>query len=350
MKKGHKSYFTRRLLEWNQHFNTRIMPWKGVKNPYFIWLSEIILQQTRVDQGLAYYEKFIEKYPKVQDLAAAPEQEVFKLWEGLGYYSRCRNLIKTAKLITTEYNGKFPESYEELLKLPGVGPYTAAALSSFAFDAPYAVVDGNVFRVLSRFFGLHTPVDSNEGKKLFAALAADLLPDESAIYNQAIMDFGATVCVPTNPRCDVCPLQQKCTAFQNEWINILPVKGKKLIKQSRYFHFLIAEKRGKILLQKRTGNDVWKDLYQFPLIETNSHDHQPDFNVFGKFSKLIELEHRFKQALTHQNIHAKFYRGKFSDIKMPPNSVWVKVSDISDYPFPQIIIRLLKNEFSSVKH
>lgn len=326
------------------------MPWKGVKNPYFIWLSEIILQQTRVDQGLSYYKKFVEKYQEIHDLAVASEQEVFKLWEGLGYYSRCRNLIKTARIISSDYNGQFPTSYNDLLQLPGVGPYTAAAISSFAFNAPYAVVDGNVFRVLSRFFGIHTPVDSNEGKKLFATLAAELLPEESAIYNQAIMDFGATVCVPVNPRCDVCPLQLKCTAHQNNWINILPVKEKKMIRQNRFFHFLIVESRGKILLQKRTENDVWKDLYQFPVIELQNENHKPDFDVFGKPSDLMELGYRFKQALTHQNIHAKFFRGKFSDMKLPPNSLWVKVSDISKYPFPQIIIRLLKNEFSDVKH
>lgn len=340
-----ESYFSRQLLEWNLGSNNRIMPWKSEKNPYFIWLSEVILQQTRVDQGLSYYKKFVKKYPTVEKLACAKELDVFKLWEGLGYYNRCRNLMKTATIITEKYNGKFPKTYAELLELPGVGPYTAAAISSFAFNAPYSVLDGNVFRVLARFFGVKTPIDTAVGKKYFTKLADVLLPENSAIYNQAIMDFGATVCVPANPNCDDCPLQIKCKAYQQNMVASLPVKEKKLIRQDRFFHYLVVESKGKVLLQKRTGKDVWKDLYQFPLVEVERINAKPNFKSFGKDMKATQLSLKFKQSLTHQTIHASFHRS-FSILNKPPDSVWVKISEISSYPFPKIILQFLKNEFA----
>src|SRR5579859_4925347 len=206
--------FTKTLLGWNSSGNFREMPWKGEKDPYKVWLSEVILQQTRVQQGWAYYEKFINAFPTIHDLAVAPEQQIFKLWEGLGYYSRCRNLIATAKKIDAEYNGRFPSSYEEILALKGIGPYTAAAIASFAFGLPHAVVDGNVTRVLSRYFGNSTPIDTVAGKKLYTELADVLLdkgqPDS---YNQAIMDFGATICLPRNPLCADCVQQAGCQAW-----------------------------------------------------------------------------------------------------------------------------------------
>ncbi|MDQ6903844.1 MAG: A/G-specific adenine glycosylase, partial [Bacteroidota bacterium] len=201
------------------------MPWKGEKDPYKIWVSEIILQQTRVQQGLGYYNRFIEKWPNVESLAAAPKQEVYKMWEGLGYYSRCNNLIASAKYIVDQLDGKFPDNFEELLLMKGVGTYTAAAIASFAFNLPHAVVDGNVFRVLARFFGIKIPVDTTEGKKFFTSLAGDLLDkNDPANYNQALMDFGATICKPALPLCDACPLQKECVAYKKDLINVLPVK------------------------------------------------------------------------------------------------------------------------------
>src|SRR6201995_4110576 len=259
--------FTNILLKWHRGENNRKMPWKGEKNPYKIWLSEVILQQTRVDQGWAYYEKFLDAFPTVHDLAHAPEQKVFKLWEGLGYYNRCRNLIATAKKIDAEYNGEFPNTYEEILALKGIGPYTAAAIASFAFRLPHAVVDGNVTRVLSRYFGDSTPIDSTAGKKLFSNLADALLDREQAdLYNQAIMDFGATVCLPRNPLCVDCVQRDGCQAMQKGLTTQLPVKEKSIRKKQRWFYYFIVETADdKIYIRQRTGKDIWEGLYEFVL-------------------------------------------------------------------------------------
>lgn len=219
--------FTKNLLKWNSRQNSRSLPWKGEKDPYKVWLSEIILQQTRVEQGLAYYYKFISAFPSVYDLAIAPEQKIFKLWEGLGYYSRCKNLILTAKLISEDMEGKFPHTYEDLQALKGIGPYTAAAIASFAYNLPYAVVDGNVKRVISRYFGISTPINNSNGKKLYGHLAGALLnKKQPAVYNQAIMDFGAVVCKPQLPSCPLCVQRKDCQAFKHKWIKLLPVKEK----------------------------------------------------------------------------------------------------------------------------
>ena len=227
------AYFTHRLLQWNSTENNRQMPWKGEKDPYKIWLSEIILQQTRVEQGLAYYNRFIEKFPSIDKLATAPETTVFKLWEGLGYYSRCKNLIATAKHISEELKGKFPDAYMDILNLKGVGPYTASAIASFAYNLPHAVVDGNVMRVLARYFAIDTPIDSTEGKNYFTILANKLLDkNQASFYNQAIMDFGATVCKPQLPLCPTCPLQKECVAYKNNAVQGYPVKEGKLVKKT----------------------------------------------------------------------------------------------------------------------
>jgi A/G-specific adenine glycosylase len=232
--------FTRKLLEWNNFLNNRVMPWKGETNPYRIWLSEIILQQTRVEQGLEYYNNFIKSFPDVHSLAKAPEGEVYKKWEGLGYYTRCKNLIATARNISENYNGIFPSGYDELIKLRGIGPYTAAAISSFAFNEKRAVVDGNVQRVLARYFGITTPVDIPEGKKLFGNLAQSLIDEDSpAKYNQAIMDFGATICKPRNPLCNECIQASDCTAYRNGFVNDVPVKQKVLVKKTRWMYYFI---------------------------------------------------------------------------------------------------------------
>ncbi|MDQ6813597.1 MAG: A/G-specific adenine glycosylase, partial [Bacteroidota bacterium] len=227
-------------MSWNLERNKRIMPWKGEKDPYKIWISEIILQQTRVTQGLAYYNNFIKEFPTLKSLAEASDQGVFKIWEGLGYYSRCKNLLFTARHIYKNLDGKFPETYENILKLKGIGPYTAAAISSFAYGLPHAVVDGNVFRVLSRFFGEATPIDSSKGKETFSALAATLLyKKDSAAFNQAIMDFGATICKPQIAECQACILQSECVAYNHGLVNKLPVKEKRLIKRKRFFTYFI---------------------------------------------------------------------------------------------------------------
>jgi len=236
-----KLFFTKELLKWSRK-HPRDLPWKATKNPYFIWLSEIILQQTRVEQGTPYYLKFVEHYPTVIDLANAPEDEVLKLWEGLGYYSRARNLHAAAKYIHQELEGKFPNQHQDILALKGVGVYTAAAIASFAFDLPHAVVDGNVYRVLSRYFGISTPIDSTAGKKEFAKLAQELLDnDRAAAYNQAIMDFGATHCLPKNPKCGTCPLQSNCIAVAEKAISSYPLKEKKNQEKISLFSLFIIQ-------------------------------------------------------------------------------------------------------------
>nr|MBA4167414.1 A/G-specific adenine glycosylase [Chitinophagaceae bacterium] len=254
--------FTLKLLKWNLESNRREMPWKGETDPYRIWLSEVMLQQTRVEQGWAYYEKFIKTFPSVHDLAAAPESFVFKMWEGLGYYSRCKNLLDTAKYISAHLNGRFPGSYEEILKLKGIGPYTAAAIASFAFDENRAVVDGNVQRIIARYFGLSTPIDFPQGKKLFAGLAQSLIDENApAIYNQAIMDFGATVCKPKNPLCAICIQASDCEAFNHGFVNILPVKEKRLKKRVRWFYYFIIEVGDSVYMRRRETKDIWQHLH-----------------------------------------------------------------------------------------
>jgi A/G-specific adenine glycosylase len=279
-------HFPGLLLRWNQTENKRQMPWKGEQDPYKIWLSETILQQTRVEQGLKYYERFIKDLPTIRDLAAAPEQQVFKLWEGLGYYSRCRNLIATAKDIVQNMDGLFPTSYEGVLALKGVGPYTAAAITSFAYNAPYAVLDGNVFRVLSRIFNIELPIDSAGGKKLFKSLAQGLLPvDQAGTYNQALMDFGATICKPL-PECARCFFNRHCKAFLLNKQAALPVKEKKAAVRHRWFHYFVLEQGGSVAIGQRTAKDIWQGLYELILIESDRQ--------LQKLDALQHLEKSFK--------------------------------------------------------
>ena len=307
-------FFTRKLLEWHEKFNKRVMPWKYEKDPYKIWISEIILQQTRVEQGLDYYNRFIKRFPNVQKLAAAKEEEVFKLWEGLGYYSRCRNLIATAQIITKERKGIFPDTYEEILKLKGIGPYTAAAIASFAFQLPYAVVDGNVMRVLSRFFAIDTPIDSGSGKKTFNELAQSLLEKKKpGIYNQAIMDLGATVCKPRSPLCGQCLLSAECDAFKSNTMEDFPVKGKKLKIKERWFYYLIAEMNDKFYTRSRTEKDIWQQLQEFILIESETQISDKKLLKSTAFKTIITEKFKhistsatIMQKLTHQHIHGTF--------------------------------------------
>lgn len=310
--------FAALLLEWNTFSNKRSMPWKDETNPYFIWLSEIILQQTRVEQGLPYYIKFIEKFPTVAHLANAEEGEVMKLWQGLGYYSRARNLHFTAKYILKELKGVFPKSYQNLLKLKGVGTYTAAAIASFAYNEKVAVVDGNVIRVLARVLGQKIPFDSTAGKKHFFELAQNYLSkDFPAKYNQAIMDFGATVCVPQNPACDTCIFAEHCYAFTHNKVNSLPVKEKQLVKKKREFLFIILTNGKKIFLEQRTAKDIWKHLFQPPVIEVFEDEKLPLHEIITKYlgnknAQLIGEVETYKQTLTHQQLTMHFVQIKWN--------------------------------------
>lgn len=339
-----KELFTATLLEWNREQNNRAMPWKGIKDPYKIWLSEIILQQTRVDQGWSYYEKFVEAFPTIHDLAKASEEKVFKLWEGLGYYSRCKNLIYTAKYISFELNGNFPVNYEDIVLLKGIGPYTAAAISSFAFNEPRAVVDGNVQRVLSRYFGIATPIDSVQGKKRFQELAQTLLDKSFAgIYNQAIMDFGAVICKPQNPLCEQCVMQQNCEAFRTNRVATLPVKEKRLTKKHRWFTYFIIQSDDMIYIRKRPAKDIWENLYEFVLQEEAGSDgSSPDLflkNLFGKKTFIIDhISKIYKQQLSHQTIQGRFVVVRTNEtVKHLQEYLLVKKQDLAHYPFPKFI-------------
>ena len=340
--------FRQTLMNWHKDIS-RPLPWKGIKNPYRIWLSEIILQQTRVEQGLPYYEKFVAAYPKIEDLANAPEDEVLKLWEGLGYYSRAKNMHFAAKFIRDTFSGKFPDTYKEILALKGVGPYTAAAIASFAFNLPHAVVDGNVFRVLARVFGIATAIDSTEGKKQFDALAQQLLDQKQpGAYNQAIMDFGATHCTPKTPSCDSCPFQVECVALKTNQIAVLPFKAKKIKKRDRFFNYILLNQGTKVLLHKRTAKDVWQGLYDFPLSETTELLSQEIQIVQSEtWKKIIGtstysfrfVSKPFRQVLSHQKINARFW--EFDLPEAPPDLeedyLWIERENIHKFAFPKII-------------
>ena len=336
--------FTKALLKWHKKENRREMPWKGEKDPYKIWLSEIILQQTRVDQGRAYYEKFLLAFPTVGDLAMAPEQKVYKLWEGLGYYNRCRNLIATAKRIAMEYKGKFPVTYEEILSLKGIGPYTAAAIASFAYNLPHAVVDGNVTRILSRYFGDFTPIDSAEGKRVFADMATELLDKQQAgLYNQAIMDFGATVCLPRNPLCEDCIQRADCRALEEGWITQLPVKEKRLEKRERWFYYFIAEVPGnKVYVRRRNAKDIWEGLFEFVLLEMDRPMDIPLTDhirqLFGQQPLTVKQKSGiYRQELTHQIIRGQFITLTLKKPASIPDYLLIPRSQLADYAFPKLI-------------
>lgn len=277
--------FGRILIEWYQD-NRRDLPWRRTKNPYLIWISEIILQQTRVAQGYDYYQRFVKRFPDVFSLADADEDEVMKYWQGLGYYSRARNLHAAARSMAEA--GGFPKTYKEVLALKGVGEYTAAAICSFAYGMPYAVVDGNVYRVLSRWLGIETPIDSTEGKRIFAEVAAELLDKaQPGLYNQAIMDFGALQCTPVSPNCMFCPFIDTCVARQKGLVDTLPVKLHKAKVTNRYFNYIYVRMGAHTLINKRTGNDIWKNLYELPLIETESEVPEEKFYALPQWQEML---------------------------------------------------------------
>ncbi len=336
--------------------NKRELPWRTSPTPYHVWLSEIILQQTRVSQGLEYYNRFIERWPELQRLAQASEKEVLKMWQGLGYYSRARNLLQCAQQVQQQYGGLFPADYKKLTGLKGVGPYTAAAIASIAFDLPHAVVDGNVYRVIARLFDIDTSISSTAGKKQFAQLADMLLDrDHPGLHNQAMMELGALQCVPKNPDCAVCPLKTQCLAFAHETVNERPVNTKKLQIRVRYFNYLVFKTdNSQTVLHKRNNNDIWKNLYDFPLIESETHlsvDEILKQDAFLKFTrgKSFIVEHvsrTFTHKLTHQTIIARFLQIKLSD-GMPciegNNLFLTPEKDMASYPVPRLIDLYLNN-------
>jgi A/G-specific adenine glycosylase len=345
------NWFAEELITWYK-VNKRDLPWREEKDPYKIWLSEIILQQTQVIQGLGYYQRFIERFPNVKQLAKASENEVLKMWEGLGYYSRARNLHATSKIIASKFKGKFPAQHRQILELKGIGDYTAAAIASFAFDLPYAVVDGNVYRVLSRVFGVNTPIDSGAGKKEFQQLATALLPkNKAATYNQAIMEFGAQYCKPRMPDCERCIFSERCLAFATTRVNVLPVKAKKTKVTARYFNYLICMDAGKNLsIHKRIAKDIWQGLYEFPLIESEaplSHASaikaaEKKFKTKGLKKVMVFNSSEYKHLLSHQTIYAVFY------VFYPVNiseafGQRTTLKKLKNLAFPQLLVKFMKD-------
>ncbi len=349
------NYFRSKLMLWHKCHNKRSLPWKEEKDPYRIWISEIILQQTRAEQGILYYNRFLTKFATLYKLAESSLQDVYLLWEGLGYYNRARNMHETAKLIMQTYHGIFPSDYETILSLKGIGPYTAAAISSFAFQLPYAVVDGNVFRVLSRFFGIDSPIDSSSGKNIFSALAQECLDvSKPHLYNQAIMDFGATVCKPEQPLCKTCLLKPKCFAFKNIKTDVLPVKSKKKTIKKRYFLFNIYLTNGKVAIEKRNDDDIWKNLYQFPMTEIKEaalFENLSDktLNKLINNKSPVKVTEAAKQQLTHQLVYGKalVYKATAADRKNK-NYEWVTAEELKKYPFPRLLHLLMDKELKKI--
>ena len=324
--------FSKTILNWYA-INGRELPWRQTTNPYAIWLSEVIMQQTRIAQGTAYWERFMKRWPNVHELAKATEDEVLREWQGLGYYSRARNLYKAAQQIVGL--GRFPQTYKELKQLKGIGEYTAAAVSSISFAEPVAVVDGNVYRVLARYFGIDTPIDSTEGKKVFKAMAQEYLPKEApAAYNQGMMDFGAIPCTPTSPNCEVCPLIDTCFAANNNKVADLPVKAKKTKQRERHFSFIYIRCNGKTAIRRRGAGDIWQGLWELPTKEL----------LDNAIENASLIKKNVKHILTHQIIFADFYLLETdTPPSLPADYIWIKESEIERYALPRLIDLLVKS-------
>ena len=324
--------FSENIRKWYQ-VHKRDLPWRDTSDPFKIWLSEIILQQTRVAQGLSYYIKFTDRFKNVKQLAEASEDEVLSMWQGLGYYSRGRNLRKAAIQVMEEYNGEFPTNSQELKKLKGIGDYSSAAIASFSRNEKIAVVDGNVYRVLARLFGIKTPIDSTDGKKEFNTLANILISDlYPAEHNQAIMEFGAKQCIPKNPSCNVCVFAENCEAYNLDSVLKLPKKVKKIKKKSRYFHFFLDISDGYITLEKRSEKGIWANLYQLPLVESEEGEEQ-------KLKPIFKTKH----VLSHQNLYCYFYLSK---TKITNGRIRVKIDKIRNYALPAVIDKFLNQYFN----
>ena len=336
------------LINWYAE-NHRDLPWRHDPTPYEVWLSEVILQQTRVNQGMDYYLRFVEKWPTVSALANASEEEVLKMWQGLGYYSRARNLHKCAKQVVEQYHGEFPADYEQLKKLQGIGDYTAAAIASIAFNLPQAVVDGNVYRVLARLYDIDTPININEGQKTFARLADELLNREQpGLHNQALMEFGALHCTPKNPNCLLCPLQAQCLAFAHQTVMQRPVKLQKTKVTTRYFNYLVIRIKDSIYLHKRSDNDIWRNLYDFPCIESDKPLSADEVMVTEQFKQLFgnkaftltKVSPVFTHKLTHRTILAQFIEIKLEKklLRIETKDLFLTPEmDLGTFPIPRLI-------------
>lgn len=342
-------FYSKSLVNWYKE-NRRDLPWRRSSDPYIIWISEIILQQTRVAQGLDYFNRFVARFPDVRALAVASEDEVLRYWQGLGYYSRARNLLEAARTICRDFDGIFPRTYNEVRSLKGIGDYTAAAIVSFAYDLPYPVLDGNVYRVLARLFALSTPIDSAQGKKEFAELAALLLDKEHpGLHNQAIMELGALQCVPRQPDCSFCPLMDRCMAYAAGEVSAYPVKQQKLKTRPRYFHYLHIVCGNDTYIQRREGKDIWQGLYQLPLIETDTPADFAELQQTDAFRRLLSdcgrmeisvVLRDIKHVLSHQTLYASFYYIKVErEGKTLNEYLRIPLSSLENYAFPRLILR-----------
>jgi A/G-specific adenine glycosylase len=345
-----KKIFSKKIIAWYEE-NKRSLPWRQTRDPYKIWLSEVILQQTRIAQGLPYYLSFVESFPTVKSLARAPEDNVLRLWQGLGYYSRARNLHACAKKIDKEYHGKFPDSFEELKKLPGIGDYTAAAIASIAFQIPVAVVDGNVFRILARVFGIEEEITSNKGKTVFKAKANSLIrTDQPDVFNQATMEFGALHCTPKNPKCQSCIFTKDCVANKHEMQSILPVKASKQKVKKRYLNYIVIKQKEKLLMRKRGVGDIWNGLYDFLLIETKK---PVKASGLGEYKKEINLTldsvvAHYKHVLSHQQLIIQFIAAtipaiQLKALKKKEGLTFYSKKEVEKLPKPIVINRFLKD-------
>jgi A/G-specific adenine glycosylase len=347
--------FAQILLDWSSA-NQRELPWKKDNNPYIIWISEIILQQTRVEQGTPYFLRFVSKFPDIRALAAAEEDQVLKVWEGLGYYSRARNLHFTAKQICSKYGGEFPNTYAGILQLKGIGPYTAAAISSFAFELRHPVVDGNVLRFVARMLSILEPIDISLTKVRIGQFVTSAIQNVSpSSFNQAMMDFGSSICTPLKPKCDRCPFQMYCVSYQNDIVSKIPYKSKRIVRKDRYFHYLdITFPEELMLIVQRTNTDIWKNLYELPMIETDS-PFVPDFGKIENYLQSIAntcqlvpgtFRHVYKdkQVLSHQNIYGFFYKieADGQPVKINQDHYLVERAKVSNFAFPKIMTMYLK--------
>jgi A/G-specific adenine glycosylase len=348
--------FSETLAIW-YHTHKRDLPWRQTVDPYRVWLSEIILQQTRVDQGLPYFQRFIESYPSVSDLANAPLDEVMRLWQGLGYYSRARNLHATAKQVLNEHGGNFPNTFDELISLPGVGPYTASAIASFCFGLPYAVVDGNVMRVLTRLHGISDPIDQPKTRKHLDALANQLLNQrDPATHNQAMMEFGAMLCKPANPDCPNCPFSEECVALRKSIVDQLPTKSSKTKVRDRYFNYLIFNHQGQSLLKKRTDAGIWQELHEPPTIETTKLLTEKEMRKTELWKKLVgdrknnvlDIIEPKSHKLSHQTIHSRFFivDGGYDKKTVSDDGLLiVNEKDLNKYAVPRLIEQVFMAHF-----
>ncbi len=346
-------FFSNHIHRWYALFK-RDLPWRSTRNPYSVWVSEIILQQTRIDQGLAYYLRFMEEFPVISDLAHASEDQILKLWQGLGYYSRARNLHFSAKFIDQNYNGIFPDNYNAIRSLKGIGEYTAAAIASISFNLEYPAVDGNVYRILARYFGIHEPTDTGPGKKIFHELARELIKGtDPGMHNQALMEFGALQCTPKSPDCQQCPLNERCFAFSSGKISELPFKQNKTKQRDRYFNYLVLAGKNYCFLRKRVENDIWRNLFEFPLIETSG---ETDIKTLLNQENFLQFVHPHQfvlenvsnwklHILTHQRIHYRFIRIRLpKEISMPDDLIRVNKEDIFNFAVPKLLEKYM-NEF-----